>query len=84
MGLVGIGLIAMPTDPTFPSANDQYWGFWILNGGKLTESVLPDPVEATPTMSRPLRAIGQPCDCMAVGSLNPNFLEKKAKNRRWH
>ena len=33
--------------------------------------VLPEPVAAMPTTSRPERAIGQPCDWMAVGALKP-------------
>ena len=34
---------------------------------KLTANVLPEPVWAMPTESRPDSAIGQPCACMGVG-----------------
>ena len=42
----------------------------------LTDSVFPEPVWATPTMSRPLMAIGQPWHWIAVGASNPDFLQK--------
>lgn len=43
----------------------------------LTESVFPEPVEAIPTRSLPLRAIGQPCAWIGVGYSNPIFLESR-------
>jgi hypothetical protein len=42
---------------------------------RLTARVFPDPVCAIPTMSRPLKAIGQPWACIAVGSAKPCFLQ---------
>jgi len=46
----------------------------------LTDNVFPEPVCAMPTMSLPLRAMGQPCAWIAVGSLNPSFLQTGLKN----
>lgn len=42
-----------------------------------TDKVFPEPVMAMPTMSRPLRAIGQPWAWIGVGSLNPALLQEK-------
>jgi len=50
---------------------------WLLMwtiAGSIYANVLPEPVCAIPTISRPLIAMGHPCAWIEVGSLNPNFL----------
>lgn len=53
-------------------------GLWNLES-ILTANVLPEPVCAIPTISRPLIAMGHPCAWIEVGSLNPNFLKMYKK-----
>lgn len=53
---------------------------WLWNWESiLTANVLPEPVCAIPTISRPLIAMGHPCAWIEVGSLNPNFLKMYKK-----
>lgn len=53
---------------------------WLWNCESiLTANVLPEPVCAIPTISRPLMAMGHPCAWIEVGSLNPNFLKMYKK-----
>mmetsp|Transcript_22562 Transcript_22562/g.53608 ORF Transcript_22562/g.53608 Transcript_22562/m.53608 type:complete len:215 (-) Transcript_22562:2-646(-) len=45
--------------------------FTCWNPGKRNPSVLPEPVFATPTQSRPCSAAGHVCDCTIEGSVYP-------------
>jgi len=42
-----------------------------MTAGRAKARVLPEPVKATPTMSRPDRMTGRPCSWMGVGRLMP-------------
>ena len=42
--------------------------------GSMNASVLPEPVDARPIMSRPRSAIGHPCAWIGVGAGKPAFL----------